>query len=308
MNSRSHLGLTVWTPARTRWGRRTRVGAVVCGLGLVLLPAAGLLATLQVLSIDAPVARDQSVSSLPLPSVDGDQRLLRMITESAEQLKQRLRSANAVQDLGVLGDPSPPENAVPTAPGQEALSIEADGSLLEGNSAEDTIFQVRLMLTSGLERIERARTQAARPPSPAVASVPAITQATNLDPSRPVTWPVSGGITDRFGWRILDGVRNFHTGIDIAAGMGTHIQVPVAGKVTWVGWINGYGGAVEVKHANGYSTLYAHLSYYTTEVGREVRAGDVIGYVGSTGHSTGPHLHFEIRRYGVPVDPLPYLR
>jgi murein DD-endopeptidase MepM/ murein hydrolase activator NlpD len=98
-----------------------------------------------------------------------------------------------------------------------------------------------------------------------------------------------------------------HTGIDISAGTGTSIRAASAGTVVSAGWRGGYGKCVVISHSGGLATLYAHQSEILVEVGQTVKRGEVIGKVGSTGYSTGPHLHFEVRANGSPVDPMGYL-
>lgn len=115
-------------------------------------------------------------------------------------------------------------------------------------------------------------------------------------------WPTSGVITQAFRW--------YHKGMDIANKTGTAILAADAGKVVVSGWTDntGYGNRVMIDHGNGYITLYGHMSVVAVQVGQTVRRGDVIGQVGSTGRSTGPHLHFEVRRGGANEDPINYLR
>ena len=119
-------------------------------------------------------------------------------------------------------------------------------------------------------------------------------------------WPASGLITSGFGWRIdpIFHRRALHTGIDIGAPWGAPVEAAEAGTVLYVGWMTGYGNVVVLDHGNGVSTVYAHLSKYVVRSGQTVRRGDVIARVGSTGWSTGPHLHFEVRQDGQPIDPL----
>src|SRR5579884_2622883 len=119
-------------------------------------------------------------------------------------------------------------------------------------------------------------------------------------------WPVSGPITSGYGWRIhpIFHTREFHTGIDIAAPWGTPIQAAADGTVLFAGWMRGYGMLVILDHGNGLSTTYSHLSSYSVHVGEHVQRGEVIARIGSTGWSTGPHLFFEIRENGDPIDPL----
>jgi len=116
-------------------------------------------------------------------------------------------------------------------------------------------------------------------------------------------WPVSAPITSPFGmrWGVL------HPGIDLAVPTGTPIHAAAAGTVVWCGWMSGYGNLVMIDHHNGLATLYGHQSRVAVGCNQNVVQGQVIGYSGSTGYSTGPHLHFEVRANGTPVDPLGYL-
>lgn len=118
-----------------------------------------------------------------------------------------------------------------------------------------------------------------------------------------LVWPVLGPVTSPFGTRW----GRMHEGIDIAAPSGTAIRAAAAGSVIYAGWLGGYGNLVVLDHGNGLATAYGHQSSVAVGTGQSVAQGQVIGYVGSTGHSTGPHLHFEVRVNGVPVDPLGYL-
>ncbi|MBI3945478.1 MAG: peptidoglycan DD-metalloendopeptidase family protein [Armatimonadetes bacterium] len=118
--------------------------------------------------------------------------------------------------------------------------------------------------------------------------------------------PVDGPITSRFGMRLhpVLGVRKLHTGVDFGAPAGTPIRTGGDGVVVHAGWWGGYGNCIVIAHGAGRSTLYGHCSSVAVSAGQTVRRGQVIGRVGSTGFSTGSHLHFEVRRSGVPVNPL----
>ncbi len=120
------------------------------------------------------------------------------------------------------------------------------------------------------------------------------------------TAPITGKITSRYG--VSSSIRkSTHTGLDISATTGTPIKVVADGTVTFAKYNGSYGNLVKVDHGNGVETWYAHTSKMYVKVGQEVKAGDVIAAVGSTGNSTGPHLHFEIRINGEHVNPQLYL-
>jgi murein DD-endopeptidase MepM/ murein hydrolase activator NlpD len=139
-----------------------------------------------------------------------------------------------------------------------------------------------------------------------------VAAADGLPPPRPapgsgLLWPASGPITTYFGqvgWASPRG----HTGLDIAAPFGAPVIAAAAGQVSLAGWTSGgYGNLIIIDHGNGRQTLYAHLSQINVQPGQWVNRGQSIGRIGSTGFSTGPHLHFEVRQDGLPRDPLTYL-
>ena len=147
----------------------------------------------------------------------------------------------------------------------------------------------RLVIPGGAIDIPRRIT------SPTRGSVVSIAQS--------FVWPARGALSSRFGWRW----QHHHNGIDIAAPYGTQIYAARAGRVTFSGWYQGYGRAVIIDHGDGVSTVYGHASKLLVRAGEMVRAGQPIALVGSTGIATGPHLHFEIRVNGRPLNPLKYL-
>ena len=116
-------------------------------------------------------------------------------------------------------------------------------------------------------------------------------------------WPVSGPVTSPFGWRW----GRMHQGIDIGVGYGTPIHAAASGTIIYCGWESGYGNLTVIDHGGNLATAYGHQSSIAVACGQHVSQGDVIGYVGCTGHCFGPHLHFEVRIDGSPVDPLGYL-
>ena len=119
--------------------------------------------------------------------------------------------------------------------------------------------------------------------------------------------PFNGTISSRFGWRVFRGKYDYHTGIDFAGRSGSLIVASDGGTVTRAGWYGAYGYCVIINHGKGVQTLYGHCSKLLVKVGQKVAQGEAIARVGSTGRSTGPHVHFEIRVNGKAVNPSKYL-
>ena len=127
--------------------------------------------------------------------------------------------------------------------------------------------------------------------------------------SAPNLWPVEGLVTGSFGERIdpFNGEGAFHSGVDICRGWAA-VVAPADGTITFADFMGGYGGAVMIDHGHGISTRYGHLADFAVIAGQHVRRGDTVGYVGLSGRSTGPHLHYEVRINDTPVNPYKYLR
>jgi len=127
--------------------------------------------------------------------------------------------------------------------------------------------------------------------------------------STPAIWPVRGWVTSGFGYRVspFTGKRTFHAGIDISSRMGTRIVAPADGVVTFRGRQGGFGKMLAINHGHGIVTRYGHLKDYKANVGQKVKRGQVIGLMGNSGRSTGPHLHYEVLLSGVPTNPRYYI-
>lgn len=167
-----------------------------------------------------------------------------------------------------------------------------------GVSAEKIAATNGLTLKDGLKPGQRLYI-----PNPAV-----VPEVEKLRESKFI-WPVRGTLTSPFGPRIhpIYGIPSFHTGIDIAVPEGTKVLAADEGTVTFAGWQDGFGLLVVIDHGNGYETYYGHLSKILVVPGQKVSRGEVVALSGNTGLSTGPHLHFEVRLFGSPVDPQPLL-
>jgi murein DD-endopeptidase MepM/ murein hydrolase activator NlpD len=180
---------------------------------------------------------------------------------------------------GLAGKRARQRNALGSTREQKAVMIAEANAL----AAEDARIRAQL-----------AAAQSARASSAATDATPS---------SHGLIWPVSGPVTSPYGYRW----GRLHAGIDIGVGYGTPIHAAASGTVVLAGWTGGYGNYTCIDHGGGLATCYAHQSSYAVSAGAHVSQGQVIGYVGSTGHSFGAHLHFEVRINGTPVDPLGYL-
>ena len=209
--------------------------------------------------------------------LDRSEARQRKVTAIVEDRREEVASIK-----GRLVDRSQQYQAVRTDRRQALVSTRADRKQLEGHLV-------------ALEREEarvRARLAGASPGAGPIRRG-----------SGSMIWPVGGTFTSPFGMRW----GRLHAGVDLAAPEGTPIRAAEAGNVVLAGWTGGYGNYTCIAHGGGLSTCYAHQSRYGTSVGAKVAQGQVIGYVGNTGHSFGAHLHFETRVNGSPVDPMGYL-
>ncbi|MFN3599222.1 MAG: M23 family metallopeptidase [Aquificaceae bacterium] len=134
-----------------------------------------------------------------------------------------------------------------------------------------------------------------------------LTNLKTVETVKPDIWPVVGVITSDYGWRFMGRRREFHTGIDISAPYGTPVVASAEGRVIYVGWIRSYGKTVILYHGYGFATLYSHLSDIKVSYSDRVVKGQIIGDVGTTGRAFGPHLHYEVLKYGVRQNPIAYL-
>ncbi len=136
-----------------------------------------------------------------------------------------------------------------------------------------------------------------------------LSQQKDLYLATPKGWPVSGRISSPYGYREhpKTGLREFHSGMDIATDPGTPVKATADGIVSFAGWSGGSGNLVALEHGDGFSTYYAHNRLVVVKAGQKVKRGDILSYVGSTGNSTGPHLHYEVWKEGKSLNPSAYL-
>ncbi|WP_026623103.1 M23 family metallopeptidase [Ensifer sp. WSM1721] len=234
-------------------------------------------------SISDRADRIFSKATLSLKGIEHDQMAhLRLMTDSARRTSEAIRTI--VERTG-FSLPASPEASAADA----ARETGVGGPFVEPQD-EDRFDQSLVALDSALVELDRTRDAARRLP------------LANPAPASDVTSGF-GNRPDPFLGRLA-----LHAGIDFRAAIGTRIRSTAAGTVTAAGPAGGYGNMIEVDHGNGVSTRYAHLSVILVNVGDQVKADDVIGKSGSTGRSTGPHLHYEVRLNGQAVDPMRFLR
>lgn len=187
---------------------------------------------------------------------------------------------------------------------QIILNLEND---LENRQAEyDAIMAAEDAANATIDKLV-AELEAQRAAAAAAAAASGGGGGGSANASGSFLWPVASYVyvSSRFGPRIhpITGEKKNHTGLDIASNQGTTVYASDGGSVTLAGWNGGYGNCIMIDHGNGYVTLYGHLSSISVSQGQSVSQGDVIGAVGSTGNSTGPHLHFEVLKDGSRIDP-----
>jgi murein DD-endopeptidase MepM/ murein hydrolase activator NlpD len=187
---------------------------------------------------------------------------------------------------------------------------EARDRLLASQNALGSVRGEKQRALSSIRANERdfiAEAEALQAESARIAAAIRSAQASPASPpvqsSSGLIWPVAGPITSPFGMRW----GRMHEGIDIGAAYGTPIHAAASGRVIYAGWMGGYGNFVVIDHGGGLATAYGHQSAIAASNGESVSQGQTIGYVGCTGHCFGPHLHFEVRVNGTPVDPMQYL-
>ncbi|MCL6684496.1 M23 family metallopeptidase [Sphingomonas alba] len=201
---------------------------------------------------------------------------------------------------------------VPNAVAQDYLrAISSRIALANGISVEDR-FDIVIdtsggsprLLYAGLDRVGASDVQLMRWTEDGKAGW---VDANGIDAAaEAMRTPVSGRVSSGFGMRYhpILGRERFHKGVDLAVSFGTPIHAAADGRVTFAGWVGGYGRQVRIGHADGLATAYGHMSRIAAAPGELVHRGDVIGYVGSSGLSTGPHLHYEVFKNGRPVNPM----
>jgi murein DD-endopeptidase MepM/ murein hydrolase activator NlpD len=185
---------------------------------------------------------------------------------------------------------------------QRLVVAEKEALLAEASSNRQRYERIASQLEADNDRIQSIL--AARAAAAAASSSSALPTGGGQ-----LLWPANGPLTSPYGYRThpIFGDTRLHTGIDIGAGYGAPVVAGDSGTVAYAGALSGYGNVIVVDHGGGLATTYNHLSAYAVSTGQSVGRGAVVGNVGCTGYCTGPHLHFEVRVNGSPVDPMGYL-
>jgi murein DD-endopeptidase MepM/ murein hydrolase activator NlpD len=313
--------------------RRWRLGAVLMASVMITL----------LIGVAFAWPRSRAYGSLVQENLELKQRLEAIDRKMSEvdRIMLRLRLYDAqLESLGApLGDngPIPPETAANAELGEldhdpeglrEPEAMEGEIAFEEGHAeGEEGVVDVWNEEAEGSDSDEgvrqasfwaesiEARAQAfletfAKTEPNLNLLVEELEQLESLERSLPSLWPSPGYLTSGYGWRRNPfGVRwKHHAGIDVAGKRGDPIHAAADGTVRRAGWLGGYGQAIEIDHGYGVTTLYGHCSELFVQSGDYIRRGERISAMGSTGRSTGPHLHFEVRLDGHAVDPLQYLR
>jgi murein DD-endopeptidase MepM/ murein hydrolase activator NlpD len=262
----------------------------------VLVSAASFSDVLEQLDFIQNIGRQDRRISRAVESARNEMRVLRKQTRTT---KRRVSAVTQVIAVRTAQQRALRERLVARKSGLELARGVKEGALASLESAHREYAGEAAALAAQSSELA-ARIQSAQL-SPERTSASLIVDGTQS--SSGFIWPVSGPVVSPFGMRW----GRMHEGIDIAAGSGTPIAAAAAGTVISAGYMGGYGNLVVIDHGGGLATAYAHLSGYAAGYGQSVSQGQVIGYVGCTGHCYGPHLHFEVRVNGAAVDPLGYL-
>ena len=287
---------------RTLLASGAATSAILATVALTALPSAAPSSRAAAASVPLPPPTPQYIGAEAeqpdtQPAVEAD-TTIRRFTGSV--------GANLSQSLAAAGVPEPRAREYVWLLGKairlsDGLSVDDRFDLVVQRNPDGSFGQ---LLYAGMDRIARADVELMKwTDGKHIIWVNA--DGVGGDGTAAMRMPVQGRVSSQFGSRFhpILGYRRFHAGLDLAAAAGTPIVAAGDGKVVSAGWAGGYGREVSIAHAGGVQTKYGHMSRIAAYAGEMVRRGQVIGYVGSTGLSTGPHLHFEVTKNGRPVNP-----
>ena len=221
--------------------------------------------------------------------------------EIVDLKKQMVRLKEMDAKLRVITDFNPPT--------QTAMTIGMGGAETTGLSEMEIGIPPEELVLKMAEEVKILRAEASRQELSFAELAQDMTDRRSVWEATPSIWPVRGWLSSGFGKRMspFTGRLSMHNGIDIATYQNTPIVSPADGVVSHIGYHNRLGRLIKINHGYGVQTMYGHLAKSGVRIGQKVKRGDVIAYVGNTGSSTGPHLHYEIFINGLPVNPIPYI-
>jgi len=267
---------------------------VLCSLAVVLLAGLFVLHLYKLQRASATVARLQAERADQQRKLDDMERRtqdLQRATIDSERSIERIERSLGTPPGTKTDQASRIHAAIEQAEVQGDAAIAQHMRDLARTSAQAQVQAERL---AGLaKRVLNLRRLASMARARTLAAIPSLN-------------PTGGGINAAFVWR-TDPFPEFHKGLDLAADYGTPVHVAASGTVASAGWEGGFGNKIDIDHGNGYHTWYCHLSHIGVAVGQHVVKGEQIAAAGSTGESTGPHLHYQVMHDGVAIDPLPFL-
>jgi murein DD-endopeptidase MepM/ murein hydrolase activator NlpD len=278
---------------------RVAAGAAIAGSALIaIIAVAAFTPHAELAARPAPLHRTAASQPRPAPPVEAEPASTRFTGRVGQNLSDSLHTAGVPELLGrqyvaLLG------RAIPLAAG---LSVDDRFDLIVERKRGGALGQ---LLYVGLDRVARSDVELLKwTDGRSIIWVNA--DGVGGQDSSGMSLPVHGRMTSGFGNRFhpILGYQRFHAGVDLAVAAGTPILAAADGRVLQAGWHGGYGQEVELTHGGGLESRYGHMSRIAARIGEVVRKGQVIGWVGSTGLSTGPHVHFEVTRNGSPVNPL----
>lgn len=295
--------------------KKIKYGLCAAGAVAVLAAGAGIYSAASMASLRSENELYRNQLKMAEEKMEGLEEKTQAVEKLSNELRDMLKGNTASPapmsesgDGGQGGGSTVPDRAGTADPHQAgsgrtaktasaAAEVDTPGDLLREMRKLDERLdtQLKMMMTLRQQLMSNTYTAAAA--------------AIQAEADTPDIWPVRGEISSTFGFRQSPGGigSTYHEGIDIAGDYGTPIEATAAGTVTQAGWVSGYGYLVEVRHDSGIVTRYGHNSAIVVSVGQHVSQGDIVALMGSTGNSTGPHCHYEVRINGESVNPSYFL-
>jgi murein DD-endopeptidase MepM/ murein hydrolase activator NlpD len=275
-----------------------KFGAAICSLGVVFLLVIGI----DYIHVLGRIAENKQLKGENF-KLRQEIQLIRNKVDSMETTIERVRNyAKKLQILtgqGDKGEVELPQGALDTDSEREPAS--------KGDRRSDSVMpRADLFAENPLDRrVDQLQTVSYSTETSLTKLQVYLLAKSALLAATPSLLPIAGWMSSPYGYRRnpYDGSFKLHAGVDLAADPGTPVKAPAPATVVFSGYREGYGKVIVLNHGYGISTLFAHLSKFFVNAGEQVRRGEVISEVGSTGHSTGPHLHYEVRKNGIPVNP-----